>query len=52
MIHGGATWNSEVNRAQVTDGADILSFLVPVFVDIMMDNPAEDWGRPFYPVVS
>ncbi len=52
MIHGGATWNSEVNRAQVTDGADILGFLVPVFVDIMIDNPAEDWGRPFYPVVS
>ena len=27
-------------------------FLMPVFVDVMMDNPREDWGRPFYPVVE
>ena len=52
LVHGGATWNSSVNRAQVRDGAAILSFLVPVFVDIMMDNPQADWGRPFYPVVD
>ena len=51
LVHGGATWNSAVNRDQVRDGAAILGFLVPVFVDVMMDNPHEDWGRPFYPVV-
>ncbi len=51
LVHGGATWNSGVNRSQVRDGAAILSFLLPVFVDLMMDHPAEDWGRPFYPVV-
>ena len=48
----GATWNSRVNRDQVRDGAAILAFLMPVFVDVMMDNPGEDWGRPFYPVVQ
>ncbi|RMH50496.1 MAG: hypothetical protein D6686_06180 [Alphaproteobacteria bacterium] len=52
LVHGGATWNSSVNRDQVRDGARILGFLMPVFIDIMMDNPAADWGRPFYPVVS
>jgi len=52
LVHGGATWNSSVNRAQVRDGAAILGFLVPVFVDIMMDNPQADWGQPFYPVVE
>ena len=52
ILHGGATWNSSVNRAQVRDGTAILAFLVPVFVDIMMDNPNEEWGRPFYPVVD
>jgi len=52
LVHGGSTWNSDVNRDQVRDGAEILGFLMPVFVDIMMDNPAEDWGKPFYPVVS
>lgn len=51
LVHGGATWNSGVNRGQVQDGAAILAFLMPVFVDIMMDNPDEDWGKPFYPVV-
>lgn len=52
IIHGGATWNSWVNRSQVHDGAAILTFLVPVFIDVMMDNPDEDWGRPYYPVVD
>ena len=52
LVHGGATWNSSVNRAQVRDGAEILGFLLPVFVDTMMDNPQADWGRPFYPVVE
>ena len=52
LVHGGATWNSAVNRNQVRDGAAILGFLMPVFVDVMMDNPHEDWGQPFYPVVE
>jgi hypothetical protein len=52
LVHGGSTWNSGVNRAQVRDGAEILGFLMPVFIDIMMDNPNENWGKPFYPVVE
>lgn len=52
LVHGGATWNSSVNRDQLRDGAAILACLVPVMIDIMMDNPHEDWGRPFYPVVG
>lgn len=52
LIHGGATWRGGVNREQVRDGVDILSFLIPHFVDVMMDNPACDWGRPPYPVVD
>ncbi len=52
LIHGGATWGSSVNRAQVSDGAKILGFLMPVFINIMMENPNEDWGQPFYPVVD
>lgn len=51
LVHGGATWNSSVNRGQVREGAAILAFLTPVFADIMMDNPGNDWGKPFYPVV-
>ncbi|MXX07896.1 MAG: hypothetical protein F4Z71_14155, partial [Gammaproteobacteria bacterium] len=52
LVHGGATWDSKVNRNQVRDGAAILAFLIPVFVDVMMSHPGEDWGQPFYPVVS
>lgn len=52
LVHGGATWSSRVNRNQVRDGAAILSFLLPVFVDLMMDHPFEYWGQPFYPVVT
>jgi hypothetical protein len=52
LIHGGATWNSSVNRDQLRDGCEILGCLVPIMVDLMMDNPQEDWGRPFYPVIG
>jgi len=24
---------------------------MPVFTELMMDNPDKDWGKPFYPVV-
>jgi hypothetical protein len=52
LVHGGATWNSSVNRGQVRDGAAVLGWLLPIFIDIMMDNAAHDWGTPFYPVVE
>ncbi len=52
ILHGGATWNSSVNRSQVRDGATILGFLVPTFVKVMMDHPEELWGANYYPVVN
>jgi hypothetical protein len=52
LIHGSATWNSKVNRSQVKDGAAVLGVLLPVFINIMMDNPDHDWGKPYYPVVE
>ena len=52
ILHGGATWNSSVNRSQVRDGAAIMGFLVPAFVKVMMDHPDEPWGKNYYPVVD
>ncbi len=52
LVHGGSTCNSGVNRALVRDGAAIPAFLMPVFVDLILENPHEDWGRPSYPVVE
>lgn len=52
LVHGGSIWNGGINRAPVRDGAAILTFLMPVFVDLMTDDPGKDWGKPFYPVVA
>lgn len=52
IMHGGATWNSSVNRDQVRDGVAIMGLLLPVFIDLMMENPDKDWGPPWYPVVD
>lgn len=51
LVHGGATWNGGANRDQVRDGAAVLSWLLPIFIDIMMDNPSRDWGND-YPVIE
>jgi hypothetical protein len=51
LIHGGATWNSRVNRSQIKDCAKFMGCLVPVVIEIMMDNTKEIWGQPCYPVV-
>lgn len=52
LMHGGATWNSKVNRDQVRDCTNILEKIVPVIILIMMDNPNEPWGKPYYPPVD
>ena len=52
LVHGGATWDGGVNRAQVGDGAKIMAFLVPILIDLMMDHPELKWGAPYYPVVE
>ncbi|WP_245804625.1 HEPN domain-containing protein [Erythrobacter tepidarius] len=52
LLHGGATWNSAANRSQVRDGAAILGHLLPLFIDLMMDNPDEEWAMPLYPVIE
>lgn len=52
LIHGGATWNSRVNRDQLRDANAFLHKLVPALLDIMMRNPNELWGDANYPVVT
>ena len=49
LMHGGATWNRSVNRDQVRDGTRIIRRLVPLFVDLMMDDPDNNWGNAYYP---
>ena len=52
LLHGGATWNSSVNRDQVTQGAAVMAALMPRFIDVMIENPDAEWGPPRYPVVN
>ncbi|MEO8011562.1 MAG: hypothetical protein ABI650_07970 [Dokdonella sp.] len=51
LIHGGATWNSAVNRAQVKDGAAIMMAVVPTIIDLMLDHAEIDFGEILYPVI-
>ena len=52
LIHGGATWNGAVNREQMRDCVSLMAKLVPLVIEIMMDNPGTLWGDACYPVVK
>jgi len=52
LIHGGATWNSGVNRDQLRDCTAFLGKLVPFIIQLMMDHPETLWGDACYPVVE
>jgi len=52
LIHGGATWNSGVNRDQVRGGRNILARLTSIFVELMMENPELPWADGLYPVLK
>lgn len=52
LVHGGATWNSSVNRSQLRDGVAILGRLVPAVIHVMMNHSNALWGDPCYPVVD
>lgn len=52
LVHGGATWNGKINRDQLRDCVAILGQLVPLVIEIMLDNPNTLWGDACYPVVE
>ena len=52
IVHGGSTFNSKLNRAQLKDACNIMQLLVPIIIDIMMENQKHDWGEIAYPVVK
>lgn len=49
IFHGGSTWQSKVNRAQIEDGSRILGSLVPVIIHLLLENPDGYWGQPCFP---
>lgn len=51
LVHGGATYQSRVNREQVKSARRLLFELMPVVVATMLANPETNWGDISYPVV-
>lgn len=51
IMHGGATCDSSVNRPQLRDCSSLLGKLVPLIIELMLDNPDTLWGDACYPVV-
>jgi hypothetical protein len=51
LVHGGATWQSGVNREQVRDGKRVLLELIPLFIELMFEEN-DNWGEVFYPVMD
>ena len=49
FFHGSSSWNSAINRAQVTDGVSIMECLIPLFLFAMMSDPTPVWGHLRYP---
>ena len=52
LVHGGATWNSQVNRKQLRDCVRLLGKLIPVLITLMLEHPDTLWGDAVYPVVA
>ncbi len=53
ILHGGSTFNSSVNRLQLSTACGLLKDLVPVFALVVLNNPTDEhWGHPFYPVIE
>jgi hypothetical protein len=52
IMHGGSTFNSKLNRSQLKDACNIMQLLVPIIIDIMIENSEHDWGEIAYPVIN
>lgn len=52
LVHGGATWGSHTNRGQLRDANQILGDLVPIIIELLMNNVTAHWGDACYPVVE
>jgi hypothetical protein len=52
LLHGGATYKSQVNRDQVRDGKRLLMELLPLIIQLMMEHEEVDWGKIYFPVIE
>lgn len=48
LVHGGATWDSSLNRESLRHAVEVLRLLLPRFLEVMLDHPEEKWEPPYY----
>lgn len=51
IFHGGATYKGRLNRRQIKDVTQMLIGLLPIVVELMIDNEEKSWGLSYYPVI-
>ena len=53
LLHGGATYNSAINRKQLSHANTLLCALMPCFIQILLENLENvELSQPFYPVMQ
>lgn len=54
MVHGGSTFNNEIDETQLKDCCNMLTALLPAMIQVMMNNhnKQEEWNTPFYPKIK
>ena len=45
IFHGYTTYNSKKNRDSVKNASELMKKFIPLFLEIMMNNPSEAWGE-------
>lgn len=49
LVHGGATFESMLNRSQIEDALQLMFDVFPIIVQLMMESPNKEiWGKPYY----
>lgn len=52
IVHGGATWNGAANRDQLRDGNAILTAILPLIIDVMIEDVSDDFAGIAYPLIQ
>lgn len=53
LLAGGSGYNSSINRQLLKDSCHILLVLLPIFLELMIENaPHLDSRKPYYPIMQ
>lgn len=52
ILHGGASFESSVNKGQKKEACTFLLNVLPLILKIIMGHYSHDWGKPYYPLIT